>query len=268
MEKRKTLQELTIKDNFMFGVVMADEEVCGKFLEMVLGITITHIEVCREKSLVYHPEYKGVRLDVYARGKDNTHYNIEMQAVCKTELGKRSRYYHSQMDMELLSAGRVYEELPQGYVIFVCDFDPFGYKKYQYTFAQQCREEPGIRGMDGSHTIFLSTKGENAEEVTKELEAFLKYVKANLNESQEKVEDDFVTLLQERVGKIKRDREMEERFMLLEEMLKDERSQGKKEARQEMVMALLRAGVDVKVIQQASGVSEEELEELQRDMGI
>lgn len=61
---------------------------------------------------------------------------------------------------------------------------------------------------------------------------------------------------------------MEERFMLLEEMLKDERSQGKKEARQEMVMALLRAGVDVKVIQQASGVSEEELEELQRDMGI
>lgn len=122
--------------------------------------------------------------------------------------------------------------------------------------------------MDGSHTIFLSTKGENAGEVTKELEAFLKYVKANLNESQEKVEDDFVTLLQERVGKIKRDREMEERFMLLEEMLKDERSQGKKEARQEMVMALLRAGVDVKVIQQASGVSEEELEELQRDMGI
>lgn len=61
---------------------------------------------------------------------------------------------------------------------------------------------------------------------------------------------------------------MEERFMLLEEMLKDERSQGKKEARQEMVMALLRARVDVKVIQQASGVSEEELEELQRDMGI
>lgn len=122
--------------------------------------------------------------------------------------------------------------------------------------------------MDGSHTIFLSTKGENAGEVTKELEAFLKYVKANLNESQEKVEDDFVTLLQERVGKIKRDREMEERFMLLEEMLKDERSQGKKEARQEMVMALLRARVDVKVIQQASGVSEEELEELQRDMGI
>ena len=122
--------------------------------------------------------------------------------------------------------------------------------------------------MDGSHTIFLSTKGENAGEVTKELEAFLKYVKANLNESQEKVEDDFVTLLQERVGKIKRDREMEERFMLLEEMLKDERSQGKKEARQEMVMALLRARVDVKVIQQASGVSEEELEELQWYLGI
>ena len=42
------------------------------------------VEVCKEKSMIYHPEYKGIRLDVYAKGRENTHYNIEMQVVKKT----------------------------------------------------------------------------------------------------------------------------------------------------------------------------------------
>lgn len=33
--KKKTLQELTLKDNFMFGVVMPDEENSRQFLESV-----------------------------------------------------------------------------------------------------------------------------------------------------------------------------------------------------------------------------------------
>ena len=51
----------------MFGAVMLDEENCRGLLEMVLGIAISRVEVSQEKSIVYHPEYKGIRLDVYAR---------------------------------------------------------------------------------------------------------------------------------------------------------------------------------------------------------
>ena len=64
MKKRKTLQELTIKDNFLFGAVMVNEENCKEFLEMVLEIEIDQVKVSKEKSIVYHPGYKGVRLDV------------------------------------------------------------------------------------------------------------------------------------------------------------------------------------------------------------
>lgn len=67
MAKRKTLQELTIKDNFMFGAVMCNEEHCRQLLELILEIPIEHVEVSKEKSIIYHPEYKGVRLDVYAK---------------------------------------------------------------------------------------------------------------------------------------------------------------------------------------------------------
>ena len=37
MKKRKTLQDLTIKDNFMFGAVMQVEENCRGFLEICIG---------------------------------------------------------------------------------------------------------------------------------------------------------------------------------------------------------------------------------------
>ena len=36
MKQRKTLQELTIKDNFVFGAVMCEESNCRRLLEMVL----------------------------------------------------------------------------------------------------------------------------------------------------------------------------------------------------------------------------------------
>ena len=74
---KRTLQELTIGNNFMFGAVMCDEENCKGLIEMVIGTPIDRIEVSKEKSMVYHPEYKGVRLDVYAKDEKNTHYTLK-----------------------------------------------------------------------------------------------------------------------------------------------------------------------------------------------
>ena len=109
MKRKKQLKELTLKDNFMFGAVMIEEENCKRFLELALGFPIERVDVSKEKSIVYHPEYKGVRLDVYAKDERNTRYNVEMQVASKPELGKRTRYYHSQIDMELLLSTRFAE---------------------------------------------------------------------------------------------------------------------------------------------------------------
>lgn len=74
----KELKDLTMKDNFMFGTVMSNPENCKGLLERILHIKIEHIEIDIEKSMVYHPAFKGVRLDVYAKDDKNTHYNVEM----------------------------------------------------------------------------------------------------------------------------------------------------------------------------------------------
>lgn len=197
-----------------------------------------------KKSMVYHPDYKGIRLDVYAKDENNTCYNVEMQMTKKPALGRRSRYYQSQMDMDILLSGREYAELPDSYVIFICDFDPFGERKYRYTFQMQCKESNQTPLEDGRRSVFLSTCGENEDEISKELLAFLKFVKADLKES----------------------REMEERFMTLEEMLKDERKEGLKEgtvkAQKRIVSKMLSKGLSDEEIMELCDISLEELENL------
>ena len=66
-----------------------------------------------------------------------------------------------------------------------------------------------------------------------ELVRFLEFVKADIKESQNDFQDEYVKQLQKFVEHIKKDREMEERFMLFEELLKEERKSGREEGRQE-----------------------------------
>ena len=146
--------------------------------------------------------------------------------VVSCQLAKRSRYYHSQMDMELLVRGQDYEQLPSSYVIFICDFDPFHLKRYCYTFENICLEDYNLKLSDGNHTIFLSTKGENPQEISKELFNFLTFVRENDPGNRKNYHDTFIAQLQHTITQIKHNREMGSRYMLLQLMLRDEYRDG------------------------------------------
>lgn len=234
---KKTLQDLTIKDPFMFAATMSDETQCKTFLAIVLGTEILEVSVVTEKTLYYHPEYHGVRLDVLAvENGTKRRFNVEMQVRDNKNILKRSRYYHAQLDMDALLKGFDYTELPDTYVIFICDYDPVGDELYRYTIMNRC-EENGKHILDGNHTIWLSTKGTNASDEPKELVDFLKYVE-NPEESED-TEDSFIKSLKEQIAAIKRNRDWEARFMLFEEMMQDEREAGRIEGLVSAVLTLL-----------------------------
>lgn len=241
---KKTLQDLTIKDPFMFAATMSDEMQCKTFLSIVLEMDILEVSVVTEKTLSYHPEYHGVRLDVLAvENSTERRFNVEMQVKDNKNLEKRSRYYHAQLDMDALLTGVDYSELPDTYVIFICDYDPLGSELYRYTIMNRCQENGKVIS-DGNHTIWLSTKGKDVLDEPKELVDFLKYVE-NPEEAEDTDDDGFVKALKERIAAIKRNRDWEARFMLFEEMMQDEREQGRIDGLASAVLTLLLATGEV-----------------------
>ena len=237
MKQTRKFQDLTIGDNYMFGSVMMENDNCRQLLERVLEMPISQVEVIKEKSMIYHPKCKGVRLDVYAKDENNTHYDVEMQLLKRDALPKRSRYYHSQMDMELLTSGAKYENLPNTYVIFICDFDPFSDGKYRYRFQNVCRET-GRKLGDGAETIFLSTRGKNPDEVSEELVSFLEFVGVGQDGNSEKFGDMYVTRLQDSIRQIKENRGKERQYMMWQDIIDDAKEEGRQDMREPMVAML------------------------------
>lgn len=181
-----------------------------------------------------------------------------MQALQKPAIKKRARYYHSQLDMELLLSGLPYADLPNTYVIFICDFDPFGKQKYRYTQKKVCGEAQELNLDDGAHTIFLSTKGKNADEVPQELVKLLDYVGASLLDSEQEFEDDFVRKLQSAVRDVKASREMGARYMTFQDLLNDERAQ----ERIQIAERMIKGGVAIEDVINYTQLTEEQLREL------
>ena len=48
----KKFEELELKDDFMFGVVMRNPKYCKPFLETTLGIKISHIEYPKSQETI------------------------------------------------------------------------------------------------------------------------------------------------------------------------------------------------------------------------
>ena len=59
-------EELTISNDFMFCRVLSDADVCGEFIERLLGIKVSRIEYVQpQKDVRITPDARGVRFDVY-----------------------------------------------------------------------------------------------------------------------------------------------------------------------------------------------------------
>ena len=117
MNTIKPVEELTFTDDFMFGYVLRDPEICKTLLETLLGIQIEHIEYPElQKSISTFYESKGVRLDVYVKDSNRV-FDIEIQNDFQIALARRTRYYQSMIDMDDLLKGYDYSELNDSFII-------------------------------------------------------------------------------------------------------------------------------------------------------
>ncbi len=131
-----------------------------------------------------------------------------MQVSGTKELPRRSRYYQSMIDLQLIDKGQLYDELKRSYVIFICPFDFYGKGRHMYTFENICREDGRISMGDEAVKIFLNAKG-TLDDVSDELTAFLDYVAGK------KPKDAYVERLEEAVKEARKNREWRHEYMTL-----------------------------------------------------
>lgn len=213
-------EELGISNDFLFGKVMRNPELCKELLQRILpDLKIDHIEYPQlQKTMDEDKDARSVRLDVYVQDNQEIVYNIEMQVSNVDNLAKRTRYYQSMIDLQLIDKGETFNELNRSYIIFICPFDLFHKNRHIYTFENTCKEDSGILLEDGATKIFLNAKG-TLDDVSKELKAFLDYVAGK------KSEDMYVKKLEEAVKEAKKNREWRHEYMTL--LMRDQENEKK-----------------------------------------
>ncbi len=219
IQKRK-FQDLKLSNMYLFNAVFRDKESCKILVEILLNRSVDIVDVRVEDNIAVSSDVKFIRLDVFAMDNNITKYDFEAQAGNKNNLPKRSRYYQSLMDVASLEQGDDYEKLGETFVIFICNFDPFGQRKYRYTFVNRC-EETGKLLEDGVTKIFFSTKGNDRENISDELYDFLNNFDKFSDEDNSNVTTEPVRKIFERVKRIKRNKKWEDGFMTVEEYIKD-----------------------------------------------
>ena len=280
MYQIKDWQDLTIQDDYMFKLIMSRKRICKKMLEKILRISIDDLVYIEdEKSMKASYDSKGVRLDVYVKDDKHTVYNIEMQ-VRKPEnegLYKRTRYYQSMIDGDLLKAGVDYDELNPTYIIFICPFEPFHEGRHMYTFRNYCTEDKDIELQDGTVRLFLNTKG-TMDDVEPDVKAFLEYVDGVMSP------DEFVQEIDEAIRNVKTQESERVRYMTYTLKLKEERKighetgfregmekglqKGTQKGKLETALKMLRNGISMEIVLKCTNLPPSAIKEAAEKSGL
>lgn len=226
--KRKKLEELNLLDDFLFNAMMTypemGEEFTRKILKLLFNKEFRNLKVIAQKSYGgLNTDLRGARLDVYVESDDSAEidaaedmsiYDLEPDKNDKAKyvaaFPQRIRFYHAIIDSRSLKSGEDFGKLKRVYVIFICNYDPFGYDRVKYTIRNMCVEEPEMPYDDGAQTTILYTKGTKDDNISEELRQFLNYME---NTTQTNAVNDTLKDIQKMVDIVKRDGEVSLSYM-------------------------------------------------------
>ena len=226
-----------LTNDIIFGWIMKSEENCLAIIRAILpelNITsIIHKEVQHDITPV--ASTRGVRFDAVVQDDQKRYYDIEMQVENTGDLGKRARYYQSQIDNETLMKGQIFHKLKESFVIFLCAFDPFSYGLRRYQFHQYEDTIRDLRLDTYSHVLFINSKGTEGE-VSNDLAGIIDVMNQKPNQT-----NPLASKLMKEIDYYNQDSEKRRELMDYATRLEDERligerigeKRGRKEGRKE-----------------------------------
>ena len=274
-------EDLTISNDFMFKEVMkSNKGLCKRLVGSIMQQDIEDIVYIEtEKTLQPYYDSRGIRLDVILADDNHTRYNLEMQArnvISKAGvalLPKRTRYYQSVIDMDMLKKGQDFDELDPLVLIFICTFDLYKEGRYVYTFKSRCLENLELELANDVTVKLVNAKGEQGQ-VNDLLKNFLQYVMTN-----EPV-DDFTKDVERQVWAVKNDKKAREEYMVLQAKIREHEiiafeageakglAEDEAKKSRETAIKMLKKHKPLSEIKEFTDMSEEEIVRLAKENGL
>ncbi len=211
-----------------------------------------------QKTLKLGADVHGVRFDAFVESS-KLWADIEMQTSDGSELDKRARYYHANIDLDFLEQGQPYENLKPSYVIFICTFDHFNMDEPVY-FFRSWDVEKSLPLKDLSYTIMLNTKC-SPEKVPEALKPFYEY----LNDPKKNQASELTRMIDERVRKFNSN-EWRQKYMTFEYILNEHKrksfAEGAAKEKREIAKNMKEKNIPNTDIAEITGLSAEEIEKL------
>ena len=261
---RKSFDDLTIADDFMFCKVMQDETICKQFLEMILADKIGKIAyLSSQNAIAAGLEAKSICLDILVKDENGKTYDIEMQVANEHNIPKRMRYYQAALDISFLDKGLHYKTLNDSYIIFVCLFDAIGKGKPLYTFENICLEDRQTFLQDGAKKIIINAQAfSKAEDI--ELKGFLEYIKTGAANTE------YTGRIETMIEAVKHNEQVRREYRIMSAFEMDAREEGVKQGfadgsykkALETAKLMKHANCELDFIMQMTGLSKEEVEAL------
>jgi predicted transposase/invertase (TIGR01784 family) len=242
MEGFRPLEELTLMDDYMFSVVMEDSELLKELLERILDMNILSVQyVEAQRNLKERYAAKGVRLDLYVEDDRGEVYNVEVQTTDKRNLPKRMRYYQSIIDVNILSPGADYRALKKCFVIFLCNYDPFGQERFIYRFENRCKDDLNLPLGDETEKVVVNTRGVRGD-ISDGLRETIKYLATGT------VTGAYSDRLDRTVNDIKQSEERRHEYMVTMIREMEIRAEAREQEGAKITKAMLRSGMSVEDI--------------------
>ena len=157
-EIKHVIRSLGMMNNRFMNFMLDDnKEAAQVFLRIILGDDKIKVKNVRIQSFIQNIYGHSSQLDILAQDSKGRYFNVEVQRSDEGAPARRARFYSSILDTHFLQPGKLYEELPDTYVIFITENDVLHDNLPLYNIRRRIDENVKCFE-DGSRIIYVNSQ--------------------------------------------------------------------------------------------------------------
>ena len=157
-EIKQVIRSLCMMNNRFMNFMLDDnKEAAQVFLRVILEDDKIKVRNVRIQSFIQNIYGHSSQLDILAQDSKGRYFNVEVQRSDEGAPARRARFYSSILDTHFLQPGKLYEELPDTYVIFITENDVLHDNLPMYNIRRRIDENAKCFE-DGSRIIYVNSQ--------------------------------------------------------------------------------------------------------------